>query len=112
MLARENRIKSGDDFRQVMKFGRKQTGKATVLYLKRDESMTHARFGFIVSKAVGGAVTRNLVKRRLRAIARELLKTHSTGFDAVIRALPEASSLDWNRLQQEVTNSAEAVLVK
>jgi ribonuclease P protein component len=95
-----------------MKFGRKQTGEATVLYLKRDESMTHARFGFIVSKAVGGAVTRNLVKRRLRSIAREILKNHPTGFDAVIRALPEASTLDWNRLQQEVTSSAEAVFVR
>ncbi len=112
MLARENRIKSGDDFRQVMKFGRKQTGKATVLYLKRDESLAHARFGFIVSKAVGGAVTRNLVKRRLRVIAREILKTHPTGFDVVIRALPEASTLEWNRLQQEVTDSAEAVFVR
>jgi RNase P protein component len=45
-------------------------------------------------------------------IAREILKTHPTGFDVVIRALPEASTLEWNRLQQEVTDSAEAVFVR
>ena len=32
---------------------------------------SHPESGFVVSKAVGAAVTRNLVKRRLRHLARE-----------------------------------------
>jgi ribonuclease P protein component len=95
-----------------MKTGIKISGQATVLYLQRDESLTHARFGFIVSKAVAGAIGRNLVKRRLRSIAREILKTNTTGFNAVIRALPEANGFEWNRLQQEVLSSVKAVLSK
>lgn len=95
-----------------MKTGTKISGQATVLYLQRDESLTHARFGFIVSKAVAGAIGRNLVKRRLRSIAREILKTNTTGFNAVIRALPEANGFEWNRLQQEVLSSVKAVLSK
>ena len=112
MLARDNRIKAGADFRNAMKTGVKVTGKATVIYLKRDESQTHARFGFIVSKTVAGAVGRNLIKRRLRAICREILQKHSTGFDLVVRALPPANEFEWNRLQQEVLNNAEAAFGK
>lgn len=112
MLARENRIRAGADFRQAMKTGVKVSGKATVIYLKRDESLTHARFGFIVSKTVAGAVGRNLIKRRLRSISRELLTNHPSGFDLVIRALPEAKEFEWNRLQQEVLSNAEALFSK
>ena len=83
-----------------------------MLYLKRDESQTHARFGFIVSKAVAGAVGRNLIKRRLREIGREILINHPTGFDLVIRALPEANGFEWNRLQQEVLDNAKAAFSK
>lgn len=89
-----------------MKLGKKLNGSATVLYLKRDESLAHARFGFIVSKTVGGAVTRNLIKRRLRAISKEILTGHPAGFELVIRALPQAASLEWNRLQKEVSDLA------
>ena len=95
-----------------MKTGIKISGKATVLYLQRDESLTHARFGFIVSKAVGGAIKRNLVKRRLRSVAREIVSIEPTGYNAVIRALPEAVNTDWNRLQQEVLSSAKAAFNK
>ncbi|MEY4451699.1 MAG: hypothetical protein RLZZ380_820 [Actinomycetota bacterium] len=95
-----------------MKTGTKISGQATVLYLQRDESLTHARFGFIVSKAVAGAVGRNLVKRRLRSIASEILQTHPTGFNVVIRALPEAKGYEWNRLQQEVLSNVKAAFNK
>ena len=37
---------------------------------------------------------------------------YSVGFSQTFRDLPEASSLEWNRLQQEVTDSAEAVFVR
>jgi ribonuclease P protein component len=35
-------------------------------------ALPHNRYGFVVSKRVGKAVTRNLVKRRLREILRQL----------------------------------------
>ena len=95
-----------------MKTGTKISGQATVLYLQRDESLTHARFGFIVSKAVAGAVGRNFVKRRLRSIAREILQSHPAGFNVVIRALPEAKGFEWNRLQQEVLSNVKAAFNK
>jgi ribonuclease P protein component len=43
-----------------------------------------------VSKAVGGAVQRNLVKRRLRHLVRERLALLPPGSLVVVRALPGA----------------------
>lgn len=47
--------------------------------------------GFVVSKAVGGAVVRNRVKRRLRHLAIPLLTETPPGTRVVVRALPPAA---------------------
>ncbi len=60
------------------------------------------RFGFVVSKAVGNAVTRNLVKRRLRAASREVLPSVAPGTDVIIRALPGSDTVSWATLQTEL----------
>lgn len=61
-----------------------------------------ARFGFIVSKQVGTAVTRNTVRRRLKAVCAEALPQVAAGADIVIRALPAAASADFSQLRSEV----------
>ena len=48
------------------------------------------RVGFVVSKAVGNAVTRNRVKRRLRHLCRPLVDELEDGTVVVVRALPAA----------------------
>lgn len=61
-----------------------------------------SRFGFIVSKQVGGAVVRNTVRRRLKAVCAEALPEVGSGRDIVIRALPSAASADFSQLRDEV----------
>ncbi len=60
------------------------------------------RFGFIVTKAVGGAVTRNTVKRRLRAVGHSVLPGVPQGTDVVIRALPGSAEVPWATLHTEI----------
>ena len=48
------------------------------------------RVGFVVSRALGNAVTRNRVKRRLRHLAAAHLANTPDGIDIVVRALPRA----------------------
>lgn len=48
------------------------------------------RVGFVVSKAVGNAVVRNRVKRRLRHLV--AARPEVTGADVVVRALPPAAA--------------------
>ncbi len=65
------------------------------------------RFGFIISRAVGGAVERNRLRRRLRALGREMVDGGRSGEDVVVRALPGSAELSWaelsGRMRAELT---------
>ena len=50
-----------------------------------------ARAGFVVSKAVGNAVVRNQVRRRLRHLVRDRIGALPPGALLVVRALPAAA---------------------
>jgi ribonuclease P protein component len=97
-----------------MKNGRKLASIHLVTYIQRDGSLSHTRFGFVVAKSVGGAVTRNLVKRRLRAIAREFLQSEPSAkdFSIVVRALEGASVASFDELKSELLGSVRSVLKK
>lgn len=61
-----------------------------------------ARVGFVVSRAVGTAVTRNLVKRRLREVVRGRLGDLPPGTLLVVRANPAAATASWPGLQRDL----------
>ncbi|WP_309081788.1 ribonuclease P protein component [Zhihengliuella sp.] len=100
MLPKVHRVRTARDFSTTVRSGARSGRRNVVLYAHRHEGAT--RFGFIVSKAVGNAVTRNLVKRRLRAIAAELLHEYPDGYDVVVRALPAAADAGWAELRDGV----------
>jgi len=58
------------------------------LLVEPDLASEPARVGFIVSRAVGTAVTRNRVKRRLRELSRGYLHSLPGGSLLVVRANP------------------------
>lgn len=62
---------------------------------KGDDS---TRVGLVVSKAVGNAVTRNLVKRRLRHALKDRLETLGSGRLVVVRANPAAAAVSFGEL--------------
>lgn len=68
-----------------------------------------ARFGFIVSKAVGNAVTRNLVRRRMKTIADRRLRAGFTGTEIVFRALPAAAEATFSELERELSRALDRV---
>lgn len=72
-----------------------------MLYAAPAPEQRPTAFGFIVSKAVGNAVTRNLVKRRLREFAALSLKDHPEGLCVVVRALPAAAEADFAGLGRD-----------
>ena len=95
-----------------MKHGRKVAGDHLVTYVQLDATQGDIRVGFVVAKSVGGAVSRNLVKRRLRAIARELIQTNppAKGCSIVVRALEGAAAASFDQLKSEFLGSVSAVL--
>ena len=68
--------------------------------------------GFAVSKAVGGAVVRNRVKRRLRALVADRIDTLPEGARVVVRALPPAASADFASLGADLNGALEAAVRK
>jgi ribonuclease P protein component len=56
-----------------------------------------ARVGFIIPRAVGGAVVRNRVRRRLRALMQPRLEAQA-GLDVVVAAGVDAASRPWPAL--------------
>lgn len=64
-----------------------------------------ARFGFIISKAVGNAVTRNLVRRRMKSVVQQHLHAGFTGMEVVFRARPSSATVTYAELEAELTRS-------
>lgn len=103
MLARANRLVSGNDFRVTSRQGRRtQTAHLVVMSLKTEHDRP-ARFGFTMTRKVGNAVTRNRIRRQLRSIAWEMVHDGVTGVDVVIRGLPKSAMTDWDTLHTELS---------
>lgn len=69
-----------------------------------------SQIGFIVSKTVGNAVTRNLVKRRLREIVVETLRQHPYGVNVVVRALPVSAAASFSELVTDYRKACSSAL--
>lgn len=92
-----------------MKAGRRRGGELLITHAFPTDSSAPARFGFVVSKAVGGAVRRNAVKRRLRALSAERIAAGYAGVDVVVRALPSAATASYEALRGEMTGQLGSV---
>ncbi len=82
------------------------------LWVDREAEPGPVQVGFTVSKAVGNAVTRNRVKRRLRHLTRE----HLPALEAlpgraavVVRALPAAAEASYANLDADLGRTLDRV---
>jgi ribonuclease P protein component len=83
LLQRAKRLNKDKDIKRVLKKGIWINGRfATIHYLPGDAPMT--RWGIVVSKRVGGAVTRNRARRKLREACRELDPRMDRPWDLVV----------------------------
>ena len=110
MLPTENRLRRREDFAAAERRGRRAGRPLLVVHLRSGATDPHVtgesapppRAGFVVSKAVGGAVVRTAVKRKLRHLMRDRVALLPPGSLVVVRALPGAGDADHVQLAQDL----------
>ncbi|MDY7087525.1 MAG: ribonuclease P protein component [Actinomycetota bacterium] len=110
MLPAAQRVRRSADFAAAIRGGRR-VGRGTVvvhLLLEEPAQASTARAGFVVSKAVGNAVTRNEVKRRLRHLVRPTLDELPGGSMLIVRALPAAAGASYAALGTDLAAAVAA----
>lgn len=92
-------LKKPGQYASVYSGGKSWVGKLIVLKA-RTNGLEFSRYGFSISRRVGGAVVRNQTKRRLREILRRTpLKA---GWDLVFIVRPAAAAVSYDRLRDAI----------
>lgn len=104
MLPAGSRLRTKSDFTAVLRGpgGTRVGNRLLVVHLGAVGARTglSPRVGLVVSKAVGGAVVRNRVKRRLRAVCAAVLSQVPEGVDVVVRANPASAEATFRELAE------------
>ncbi len=106
MPAGVERLKKRAEFLRVAGVRRKWATPGMVLQAARDTSCVDAgrlRVGFTATKKTGNAVIRNRIKRRLRALADEILPNHAKeGWDYVLIGRQKTPDRDFEDLKKDL----------
>jgi ribonuclease P protein component len=101
------------DFERVYKQGKRHFATyMTVFYLRRAEGagpVSGIRIGFTVGRALGGAVDRNRMKRRLREAVRLQESVPNVAVDVVINPKKTLRTTEFANLQNEVRRAFEVI---
>jgi ribonuclease P protein component len=100
------RLRQRAEFTSTIRGGARRVTARLVCHLDVDDDRPGpARVGFVVGKDVGPAVTRNLVRRRLRHAIRAALPTLPAGARLVVRANPASASASFAELDHDLTTT-------
>lgn len=107
MLAKAHRLTGAEAFTSTVRHGGRAGSATLVAHLLVASDPAPPRVGLVVSRAVGDAVRRNRVKRRLRHLAAGHLDRLPEGALLVLRALPAAASASSSALEHDLVRALE-----
>jgi ribonuclease P protein component len=107
MLNKQNRVTKAKEFTTIFKRTKPvYTENFVFRFLKKNDHAAPVRFGFVISNKVEKlAANRNLIKRRLRAAARELISSVETGYDVVVVVKSLNVELTYDMVKQQLTSA-------
>jgi len=109
VLPAASRLTKPQDFASAMR-GKRASRVTISCHLASDQDISAARIGFIVNRGVGNSVTRHLVARRLRHIARRFLPLLPNNALLVVRAKPAAAKASSEVLAKDLDSSIKALV--
>lgn len=98
------------DFQQTVRRGARGGRPTLVVHVTTTTDPGPPVVGLVVSRAVGGAVVRNRVRRRLREIVRARLAVLPAGAHVVVRAQAAAASASFARLEADLDAALDRAL--
>lgn len=90
------------DFQSVYEHGFRVPGPFFVAFCFAKEAQPRARVGFAASRALGGSVVRNRIRRRLREAVRLNLEKLGPRWNVVLQARKAALTADFSDLNREI----------
>ena len=100
-MQRAHRLHLRSDFARLRTEG--QTWRSPWLILSAaSNGLPHNRYGFVISKHVGGAVTRNRLRRQLRAALFQMNGQVRAGYDLVWIARNELAGKSYTQISAAV----------
>ena len=100
-------LKENHRFRALYAKGKHAAAKTVAVYVLRNREKTSNKLGITVSKKLGHAVQRNLVRRRIREIYRLHEEELRAGVDIVVVARSKAVDAEFARLTKSYLNLAK-----
>ncbi|WP_350343676.1 ribonuclease P protein component [Proteinivorax tanatarense] len=93
-------LKKDGEFRKIYKLGKSKATKNIVVYYLKTDKTSFPKVGFVASKKVGKAVTRN----KYRRIMKEAFKSipDFTGYNLIILARPKIVESDYNAIHKDI----------
>ncbi len=89
------------EFRKVYQEGRRRSTRVCLVYY-RSNNLSRFRVGITTPKAIGNAVIRNRVRRRLREVIRLNQAALPPGWDVVLNPRAEVAGMPFPNLAQEI----------
>jgi ribonuclease P protein component len=109
-----HRLRKHADYQLVYKAGRKQFAKQIAYFYamrpaERRSDTPGPRVGLTVPKALGGAVDRNHIKRRMREAVRHKLDILTSPVDVILHPRRSVIDLEFPQLEREVAQIFRSV---
>lgn len=104
---REARLVRRGEFDAVYRAGRRRSSSHFTVFLRANE-LPESRFGVSIKKALGGAVVRNRIRRRLREIVRCRRSEIPAGWDIVIHPKSAVGKAPFAELAEELLRLLES----
>lgn len=96
------RLRRSADYRRIYKEGSKFVGPLFAAFYQRREAGQPGRVGYTTPRALGKAVVRNRIKRRLREAVRLRWPEMAAGWDIVFNPRRVAREAEFSKLSAEV----------
>jgi ribonuclease P protein component len=98
---RSLRIRARREYKRTYADGKKRHGRYAVVFFLANGT-PDGRLGVTATKKAGGAVARNLLKRRVREIFRRS-SCRASGRDVVVNLKREAAGVSFEALREDLT---------